>query len=124
MLEVGYGNDDDKRLEEKLEMARARYAELKAKVAEKEKEQSEMEPERGADDSAKGRRKKPKKAPKKGRKQSKRSSSRRRKSSRKWGVETQYTLCSRRQQQHVSITSNLPSIFSFKNRKHRKKIRQ
>lgn len=82
MRDIGYGNGDNKRLEEKLKLARARHAELQAKVAEKQQLKTELEPSSVDADvvcAKPGRRKKPKK----GRKQPKRSSSRGRKSSRK-----------------------------------------
>lgn len=69
MKEIGYGNGGDKRLEEKLKVARARYAELQAKVA--------KEQERNADNNVKSEPKKEsKKKPKKRSTKSKRSSSR------------------------------------------------
>lgn len=75
MKEIGYGNGGDKRLEEKLKVARARYAELQAKVAKEQEFKTQQE--RNADNNVKSEPKKEsKKKPKKRSTKSKRSSSR------------------------------------------------
>lgn len=82
MKEIGYGNGGDKQLEEKLKVARARYAELQAKVA--KKQQLKTQHEWNADGNAKSEPKKEsKQKPKKRSAKSKRSSSRRQTASRK-----------------------------------------
>lgn len=82
MKEIGFGNGGDKRLEEKLKVARARYAELQAKVA--KEQQLKTQQEWNADSNAKSEPKKEsKQKPKKRSAKSKRSSSQRRTSSRK-----------------------------------------
>lgn len=82
MKKIGYGNGDDKRLEQQVKVARARYAELQEKFA--KKQQLKDEQECSADLNAKSKpKKKRKKQQGKPREYLLRSSSRRRTSRKK-----------------------------------------